>query len=94
MAKKLRDLTSDINVMERETAMAMATVTSLDDDELGKPSKCEGWTRAHLIAHLARGADAMTNLATWAVTGQETPGSRGRSGTPTSRRPPSCPPPS
>jgi maleylpyruvate isomerase len=26
-----------------------------------------------VIAHLARGADAMTNLATWAATGQETP---------------------
>jgi maleylpyruvate isomerase len=53
--------------------MVMATVASLADDELSKPTKCEGWTRAHMIAHLARGADAMTNLATWAVTGQETP---------------------
>ena len=73
MAKKLRDLTSDINVMERETAMAMATISSLDDGELRKPTLCEGWTRGHLIGHLVRGADAMTSLATWAVTGRETP---------------------
>jgi maleylpyruvate isomerase len=66
-------LTSDLGRMQRESGMVMATVTSLADDELGKPSKCAGWTRAHVIAHLARGADAMTNLATWAVTGQETP---------------------
>ena len=26
-----------------------------------------------MIAHLAHGADAFTNLATWALTGQETP---------------------
>ena len=66
-------LASDIGRMQRESGMVMATVTSLADYELGKPSKCKGWTRAHVIAHLARGADAMTNLATWAVTGQETP---------------------
>jgi len=38
--------------MQREAAMVMATVTSLADDELSKPTKCEGWTRAHVIAHL------------------------------------------
>ena len=71
--KTPQSLASDIGRMQRESAMVMATVASLADDELSKPTKCEGWTRAHVIAHLARGADAMTNLATWAVTGQETP---------------------
>lgn len=66
-------LASDIGRMQRESGMVMATVASLVDDELGVPSKCAGWTRGQVIAHLARGADAMTNLATWAVTGQETP---------------------
>lgn len=73
VAKNLQSLTSDIGVMQRESAMAMATISSLADNELNKPTKCEGWTRAHVIAHLARDADAMTNLTTWAVTGQETP---------------------
>ena len=73
VVKTPQSLASDIGRMQRESGMVMATVTSLADYELGKPSKCEGWTRAHVIAHLARGADAMTNLATWAVTGQETP---------------------
>ena len=71
--KTPQSLASDIGRMQRESDMVMATVASLADDELGKPTKCEGWTRAHVIAHLALGADAMTNLATWAVTGQETP---------------------
>ncbi len=71
--KTPQSLAGDIGRMQRESGMVMATVASLADDELSKPAKCEGWTRAHVIAHLARGADAMTNLATWAVTGQETP---------------------
>ena len=73
LTKNVRSLTSDLNVLQRESGMAMATIASLTDDELAKPTHCEGWTRAHLIAHLALDADAMTNLARWAVTGQETP---------------------
>src|SRR5690349_13853747 len=73
VTKTPRSLAGDIGRMQRESAMVMATVTSLADDELSKPTKCAGWTRAHLIAHLARDADAMTNLATWAVTGRENP---------------------
>ena len=73
VTKTAQSLAGDIGRMQRESAMVMATVASLTDDELGEATKCEGWTRAHVIAHLARGADAMTNLATWAATGQETP---------------------
>ena len=73
VVKTPESLASDIGRMQRESNMVMATVTSLADDELRKPTKCAGWTRAHVIAHLALGADGMTNLATWAVTGQETP---------------------
>ncbi len=73
MVKTLRSLAGDIGVMQRESAMLMATVTSLSAAELDRPTRCEGWTRAHVIAHLAGGADALTNLARWAVTGEETP---------------------
>lgn len=71
--KTPQGLVGDIGRMQRESGMLMATVASFADDELVRPSKCEGWTRAHVITHLARGADALTNLATWAVTGQPTP---------------------
>lgn len=73
LRKNARSLTSDLNVLERESGMAMATIASLTDDEVAKPTHCQGWTRAHLIAHLALDADAMANLVTWAVTGQQTP---------------------
>lgn len=46
---------------------------ALSDDELAAPSGLPDWSRAHVIAHLARNADALVNLLTWARTGVETP---------------------
>jgi maleylpyruvate isomerase len=37
------------------------------------PSLLPAWTRAHVIAHVARNADALINLLSWARTGDETP---------------------
>ena len=46
---------------------------ALTDDELAAPSGLPDWTRAHVVAHLTRNADALVNLLTWARTGVETP---------------------
>jgi maleylpyruvate isomerase len=48
-------------------------VHRLTDDELAAPSALPGWSRAHVVAHLARNADALVNLLDWARTGVETP---------------------
>ncbi|MBC2900095.1 maleylpyruvate isomerase family mycothiol-dependent enzyme [Streptomyces cupreus] len=40
---------------------------------LGEPSALPGWTRAHLVAHVAANADALGNLVHWAATGEPTP---------------------
>lgn len=48
-------------------------VDRLTDDELAGDSALPGWSRAHVVAHLARNADALVNLLTWARTGVETP---------------------
>jgi maleylpyruvate isomerase len=45
----------------------------LTDEEFSAPSLLPGWSRAQLLAHLARNADALVNLLTWARTGVETP---------------------
>jgi maleylpyruvate isomerase len=45
----------------------------LADSDLREPSLLPGWTRAHVLAHLARSADAMRNLLAWARSGQECP---------------------
>jgi maleylpyruvate isomerase len=41
------------------------------DAELAAPSALPGWSRAHVVAHLARNADALGNLLSWARTGVE-----------------------
>ena len=48
-------------------------LAGLTDDDLAAPSALPGWSRATVVAHLARNADALHNLVTWARTGVETP---------------------
>lgn len=48
-------------------------LSDLNDPALGLPSALEGWTRAHIVAHLVGNARALLNLVTWARTGVETP---------------------
>jgi len=48
-------------------------VTSLDDRRMREPSLLPGWSRAHVVTHLARNADGLVNLLTWARTGVEHP---------------------
>ena len=37
------------------------------------PSLCDGWTRGHVLTHVARNAEAIGRLADWAVTGTPQP---------------------
>lgn len=55
------------------TEVVEKAVATLTDAELAQPSALPDWRRAHVVAHLARNADALTNLLTWARTGVETP---------------------
>ncbi|WP_129663107.1 maleylpyruvate isomerase family mycothiol-dependent enzyme [Phytoactinopolyspora endophytica] len=55
------------------TDRLIATASALDAETLTGPSLCPGWTRAHVLTHVARSADALTNLLVWARTGVETP---------------------
>ncbi|MFJ8910488.1 maleylpyruvate isomerase N-terminal domain-containing protein [Amycolatopsis sp. NPDC102389] len=48
-------------------------VRGLDEEAVHAPSALPGWTRAHLLSHLARNADGLVNLLTWAKSGVETP---------------------
>ena len=41
--------------------------------DLSGPSRLPGWTRGHVVTHVARNAEAMCRLLTWARTGIETP---------------------
>ena len=46
---------------------------ALPPTAVAEPSALPGWTRGHLLTHLARNADALVNLLTWARTGIPTP---------------------
>ena len=51
----------------------LGTARIIDDGDLRAPSLLPGWTRAHVLAHLARGADALRNLMIGVRTGQPIP---------------------
>lgn len=55
--------------MREGTAFFESQLARIDDNELAAPSALAGWTRAHVVAHIARNADALGNLLTWARTG-------------------------
>jgi maleylpyruvate isomerase len=48
-------------------------VDDLDDLAMRAPTPLTGWTRGHVVSHLARNADGLVNLLHWARTGIESP---------------------
>ncbi|MEV6300867.1 maleylpyruvate isomerase family mycothiol-dependent enzyme [Actinoplanes sp. NPDC051861] len=59
--------------VEAATEALLRTAEGLDDGAVAEPSALPGWTVGHVLTHVARNADGMTNLLTWARTGVETP---------------------
>lgn len=68
-----RDVDVTLPLMGEGTEQLVRSVAALPDDALRDPSALPGWSRAHVVAHVARNAEALTRLATWARTGVETP---------------------
>jgi maleylpyruvate isomerase len=60
----------DLGLVETATTAVLATASRLTDDDVAAPSLCEGWTRGHVLTHIARNAEAMVRLTRWAVSGQ------------------------
>lgn len=55
------------------THVCRDAIASLDEASFAQTCLLPGWTRKHLVAHLAANGDAVRNLATWAATGVPTP---------------------
>lgn len=55
------------------TRRLLAGLDRLPDDALTSPCALPGWSRRHLLAHVASNAEAIGRLLTWARTGVETP---------------------
>jgi maleylpyruvate isomerase len=49
------------------------TARQITDEQARRPSLLPGWTVGHVLTHIARNADSLVNLATWARTGVKTP---------------------
>src|ERR1700757_5091784 len=70
MDAALRELDGQIDLA---TQRLLDDVRTLTEADLRVPSLLPGWTRAHVIAHVARGADAMRNLLAGARSGEDRP---------------------
>jgi maleylpyruvate isomerase len=68
----LRELNSQIDLA---TQRLLDDARTLSEPDLRTPSLLPGWTRAYVLAHVARGADAMRDLLAGARSGQARPAS-------------------
>ncbi|TWP46476.1 maleylpyruvate isomerase family mycothiol-dependent enzyme [Lentzea tibetensis] len=60
-----------VDAVEHATGVLYELVEAIDQVAVRRPSLLPGWSRAHVVTHLARNADALVNLLTWARTGVE-----------------------
>jgi maleylpyruvate isomerase len=67
----VEDTRTALAEIEAASERVMAAVATLGDGDLRAPSRLSGWSRGHVVAHLARNADSCWNLLEWARTGAE-----------------------
>ncbi|MEV6974621.1 maleylpyruvate isomerase family mycothiol-dependent enzyme [Kitasatospora sp. NPDC093806] len=60
-------------LVEESTRQLLQTVAELKPEAVAEPSALPGWTRGHVLAHLARNADSLVNLLDGARTGTDIP---------------------
>lgn len=54
------------------TERLLTTVDALADDDWGSPSVCDGWTRAHVVAHVALNAEGLAGAVRGLLDGSPT----------------------
>jgi maleylpyruvate isomerase len=59
--------------IDQATQRLLDDVRTIPEADLRAPSLLPGWTRAHVLAHVARNADAMRNLLIGVRSGQDRP---------------------
>ncbi|HTQ94845.1 MAG TPA: maleylpyruvate isomerase N-terminal domain-containing protein [Streptosporangiaceae bacterium] len=74
MDTALRQLSDEI---DQATQRLLDTARIITEPDLRAPSLLPGWTRAHVLAHVARNADAMRTVLGGVRTGQDRPGYAG-----------------
>jgi maleylpyruvate isomerase len=56
------DHAHDLACVRDATERLLTAVAGLDNASLAEPSRLPGWSRGHVVAHLARNADALVNV--------------------------------
>jgi maleylpyruvate isomerase len=64
------ELPALLNQVHAAGARVLKTVLELDAEALAEPSALPGWSRAHVVVHLARNADAQRRLIAGALRGE------------------------
>lgn len=67
------ELRADLLALDEATSRLVRTADALTDAETAAPSLLPGWSRGHVLTHLARNADGMVRLVDWALTGEPSP---------------------
>ncbi|NUR61602.1 MAG: maleylpyruvate isomerase family mycothiol-dependent enzyme [Catenulispora sp.] len=67
------DAVAELAHISEATGHLLTTASELTDEDLRGPSLCAGWTRGHVLTHIARNADGLANLLNTAATGKVTP---------------------
>jgi maleylpyruvate isomerase len=65
------DPAPDSAEIDTATARFLESARTLSDADVRAPSLLPAWSRGHVLAHVARNADSLVNLLTWAATGVE-----------------------
>ncbi|MDJ0345424.1 maleylpyruvate isomerase family mycothiol-dependent enzyme [Streptomyces sp. H10-C2] len=73
MSVQRPDPALDAAAVHTATERLIEAVAALTASAVAEPSLLPGWTRGHVLTHLARNADSLVNLLTWARTGEEIP---------------------
>jgi maleylpyruvate isomerase len=67
------DLVADLPALDAATNRLVRSLEALSDPDVARPSLLPGWTVGHVATHVARNADGLVRLVTWARTGVATP---------------------
>jgi len=69
----MSEVSHSLDRLAAATERVLVTATALSDAQAREPSLLPGWSRGHVLTHIARNADGMVNLLRWARTGTPAP---------------------
>jgi maleylpyruvate isomerase len=69
----MNEVSHSLDRLAAATDRLVTTANAVSDAQAREPSLLPGWSRGHVLTHIARNADGLGNLLRWARTDSETP---------------------